>query len=186
MLRHCDRPELMAGRERVRGRVALACGEPSRAEAAFRTGLNMLRGTGFQVAAAELQCWLSRALSRLGRRREAASLLAPARTILAEAGALPALTVACAAAWEAGGYREDPQISYAPVLAWLEREDPMLARCDLALARMRHAALHADLGRVHTLRSEAAALLGRLLQAQEPEDQAILTMHPRLRLLRRA
>ena len=186
MLRHCDRPELSAGRERLRGRVALACGEPARAEAAFRTGLNMLRGTGFHVATAELQCWLSRALSRLGRRREAASLLAPARARLLEAAAHPALVVACAADWEAGGYREDPQVSYAPVLAWLEREDPLLLRCDLALARLRHGALHSDLRRVGLLRGEAEELLERLLGAQDPDDRAILAMHPRLRMLRRA
>ncbi len=183
MLRHCDRPELSAGRERLRGRVALACGEPARAEAAFRTGLNMLRGTGFHVATAELQCWLARALARLGRRREAASLLGPARERLAEAGALPALGVACAAGWESSAYEEDPEISYAPVQAWLEREDPLLLRCDLALARMRHAAMHADLSRVRTLRAEAAAMLERLLQAQHPEGRAVLAMHPRMRLL---
>lgn len=184
LLRHCDRPELSAGRERIRGRVALACGEPGRAEEAFRTGLNMLRGTGFHVQAAELQCQLARALARLGRRREASSLVPPARELLAKAGALPGLASACSAAWEAGGYRDEPQLAWAPVLRWLDEQAPLLIRCDLALARLRHAAMHHELDRVHALRRESAALLRQLLSAQSTEDRAILALHPRMRLLR--
>ncbi len=185
LLRHCDRPELSAGRERVRGRVALACGEPGRAEGAFRTGLNMLRGTGFHLLAAELQALLAIALARLGRRREASSLLQPAQDRLSLAGAMPGLALACAAAWEAGGYREDPSDCWAPVLPWLNQTDPLLLRCDLALARLRHAAIHQELDRVRSLRAQGNTLLLRLLEAQSPEDQAILALHPRMRLLRR-
>jgi len=184
LLRHCDRPELSAGRERIRGRVALSCGEPARAEGAFRTGANMLRGTGFHVVAAELQAQLARALARLGRRREAVGLLAPAQERLAQAQALPGMSVACAAAWEASGYRDPPDSSWAPVLAWMSQADPLLLRCGLARARLRHAAVLQDLEAVRDARSASATLLRRVFDAQSPEDRAILVLHPRMRALR--
>ncbi len=185
LLRHCDRPELSAGRERIRGRVALACGEPDRAEGAFRTALNMLRGTGFHVAAAELQCQLARALARQGRRREAIGLLGSARERLAAAGALPALAVACAAGWEAG--RPVAEILEDSVLveAWLDREQALLVACDLSIARLRHAVNQRQRDRVDALESEYSPLLGGLLSLQSPEDRAILELHPWMRMRRR-
>ncbi len=186
LLRHCDRPEIAAQRERVRGRVALACGEPARAEVAFRTGLNKLRGTGFHIPTAELQCQLARALARQGRRREAGALLGSARERLEAAGALPALVLACAASWEISGFRDDPQRSFEAVLPWLREEEALLASTTVALARLRHAALHQALGRVQRLRGDARSQLERLLEAQEPEERHILRMHPRMKLVRGA
>jgi len=183
LLRHCDRPALAATRERVRGRVALACGEPDRAERAFRTGANMLRGTGFHTLQAELQARLAQALARLGRRREASDLLAAARQRLSEARAMPGLARVCAAVWEAGGYREAPDACWAPVLDWLSEADPLLLRCELARARLRHAALLHAHERVRVLREDATVLHQRLMAAQSPDDRAILATKPGVRSL---
>jgi hypothetical protein len=179
LLRNCDRPEIAAERERIRGRIALSCGEPGRAEAAFRTGLNKLRGTGFHVASAELRCWLARALARLGRRREAAQLVEGASAHLSASP--PAMVVACAARWEVGGYGDDPLECFAPLASWIEAERVLLVKVDLVLARVRYAALHKELGLLDAMRREAGAHLGAFFGAQDQHGQGTLAMDPRMR-----
>jgi tetratricopeptide (TPR) repeat protein len=181
LLRHCDRPELHAARERVRGRVALACGEPARAEGALRTGINMLRGTGFHTRIAQLQCELARALARQGRRSEALAVLEPAEERLARAGAMPVLAVACSARWEARG-SEEPERAWEPVQAWLEREGALLLQCELALSRRRHA-LQRGAGGEEAQR-RAVERVEALLDRQRPEDRVILALDPRFELRR--
>lgn len=183
LLRHCDRPEVACERERVRGRLALACGEPQRAETAFRTGENLLRGTGFHLRAALLASWRARAVARQGRRREAGELLTPAEGRLRDAGAMPGLTVACAARWEISALRDDPDRCYEPVVAWLERERALMPWLDLRIARLRHADRRRDRPRVERLRVEAAELQHRILDGLEEADRLLLGMRPRYRVL---
>ncbi len=183
LLRHCDRPEIAAERECARGRLSLACGEPARAEAAFRTGLELTRGTGFHVLAARMECWLARALARTGRRREATALLGPAMERLGAAGAMPALAVGCGARWEAGGFVEDPDLCYQPVAAWLEAEQALLPWLDWCVARLRHAAMHRDLGRVARVKEETAALQRRVLAGLGEDERRLLSMRARYRAL---
>jgi tRNA A-37 threonylcarbamoyl transferase component Bud32/tetratricopeptide (TPR) repeat protein len=176
LLRHSERPELHAARERIRGRVVLACGEPARAEGALRTGISMLRGTGFHTQSALLECELARALARQGRRSEALDLLEPAEDRLTRAGAMPALAVACSARWEARGC-EEPERAWAPVGDWLAAEGALLLELELVLARRRHAVKRRAGLEGHQRR--AATSLRALLERQRPEDRAVLALDPR-------
>ncbi len=184
LLASCDQPALEAERARLRGRLALACGDVQHAEARFRRSARLALGAGLRVRAALAGCQRAKALARLGRRREALGRVAAAEALLDKAGALPCRAVACRARWEAGGYREDPDSCYVPVRPWLEQQPALLPRLHWKLARLRYLALHGELARVKRQREEIAAILDRILSGLEPEDRSVLLLHPWARLRR--
>ena len=82
---------------------------------------------------------------------------------------------ACAARARALGHKEDPELIFAPVLPWLEKEPALLVRMEYLLASARYAEAVNNRKRARALFRTADGLLQ---QIKQNEDPAVMSVHP--------
>ncbi len=104
---------------------------------------------------------------------------------LQEEGHMPVLGDACIARARALEGREDPDLSFGPVLHWLAEEPVLSVRIEYLLASASYAASVGDRTRAQRYWREAELVFGDLQIGMEPADRAALSIHPWAVKLRR-
>lgn len=122
-------------------------------------------------------------LLRLGRVAPGTADVDAARDTLRAAGALPALAELAIGHAEVADGREDPDVLFADVLAWMETQPVRVVRLEHLLAAMRWAD-RKDSARADVLRVQAEALYTQIRKLLSPEDETSLGVHPWRQMLR--
>ena len=98
--------------------------------------------------------------------------------MLQEQGHLPSLGEACAARARAMGDREDPDISYGPVLHWMEEEPVRILRLGYLVASAQYAESCNKRSRAQSLWLEAQALFTEVLGGLGEQERESMRVHP--------
>ncbi len=169
----------------ARARIALASRDPVPVLSLLEPLVRATEEADMQVLASHLRAYLGEAQIGAQRLEEGTENLSEAIRRLDRAGHVPPLAEACAARARALGHCEDPELIFAPVLPWLEREPARLIRMEYLLASARYAEAANHRARARALYHDAQALLQEIQEAQSQEGQAALAVHPWQTAIRR-
>ncbi|MFN7146801.1 MAG: hypothetical protein ACK4YP_23710, partial [Myxococcota bacterium] len=122
-------------------------------------------------------------LLRLGRVAPGTADVDAARATLRAAGALPALAELAIGRAEVADGRDDPDVLFADVLAWIEAQPVRVVRLEHLLAAMRFVD-RKDPARADVLRVQAEAIYTQIKKLLSPEDETSLGVHPWRQMLR--
>lgn len=178
-------PALRARRALVQGRLLLAGDEPL-------TALNVL-GPAEELAARQeqpveqglLMAWSGVAAFAAGDRHQADDRTRRALATLRRERHLPALAAACACRAAVSGGVEDPDLTFRPVMRWMDGHPARVARMDWLLARVDHAIARGDLRQAVASIDRADRLIEDIASRLDEADRAALRVHPWRRRLAR-
>ena len=162
----------------LQGRIALTSGDAALAIATLEPIVEECKQAGMHVVTAQLMGLLGEALVKTDRRSEGMECFSESFQMLQEQGHLPSLGEACAARARAMGDREDPDISYAPVLHWMEEEPVRMLRLQYLVASARFAESCNKRGRAQSLWLEAQALFSEVLGGLGEQERESMRVHP--------
>lgn len=162
----------------ARARIALASQDPARVLPLLEPLVRATEEADMQVLASHLRAYLGEAQIGARRLKAGTENLSEAIRRLDRAGHVPPLAEACAARARALGHREDPELIFAPVLSWLEREPARLVRMEYLLASARFAEESNQRDRARVFYRDAQALLRTIQEDQSSEGRAALAVHP--------
>jgi serine/threonine protein kinase/tetratricopeptide (TPR) repeat protein len=162
----------------LQGRIFLISGEPDRAQAVLEPMLENSAKAGVHIVSAQLQALLGEARVKNGQNSLGIEDLAQAIQTLQEQGHLPSLGEACAARARAMSDREDPDLSFGPVLHWMEQEPVSLLRMEYLLASARYAESCNKRARAQNFWLEAQALYNTISKELNEGEREALIVHP--------
>ena len=162
----------------LQGRIGLTSGDPKRAVSALQPMVETCKEAGVHVVTAQLMALLGEALVKTGEQEEGTELLSEALQMLQEQGHLPSLGEACAARARAMGDREDPDLSFGPVLHWMEEEPVRILRLEYLVACARYAEGCNKRSRAQNYWLEAQALFTEILEGLGEEERESMRIHP--------
>jgi tetratricopeptide (TPR) repeat protein len=162
----------------LQGRIFLVSGEPDRAAAVLAPMLEKCQVAGVHVISAQLQALLGEARVKIGQQVQGVEDLAQAIQTLQEQGHLPSLGEACAARARAMSDREDPDLSFGPVLHWMEEEPVSLLRMEYLLSSARFAGACNKRSRARSFWLDAQALYNTIAQELGEGEREALMVHP--------
>jgi tetratricopeptide (TPR) repeat protein len=165
-----------------RARIALAAGDPGQVLPLLEPLVRATDEADLQILASHLRAYLGEAQIGACRFSAGEANLAEAIRRLDRAGHMPPLAEACAARARALGDKEDPELIFAPVLPWLEKEPALLVRMEYLLTSARYAEAVNNRSRARALYRTADGLLQQIL---EREDPAVMSVHPWLRAIQK-
>lgn len=162
----------------LQGRIFLVSGDPERAAKVLAPLFESCLQASIHIISAQLQALLGEALVKTGKHEEGATALSLAIQRLQEQGHMPSLGEACAARARAMSDREDPDLSFGPVLHWMQEEPLSLLRMEYLLASARYAETCNKRPRAQKFWMEAQALYNTIVEALEDSEREALTVHP--------
>ena len=162
----------------LQGRIALTSGDPALAANSLEPLVAECREAGMHVVTAQLMALLGEALVKTDRQSEGMELFSESFQMLQEQGHLPSLGEACAARARAMGDREDPDISYGPVLHWMEEEPVRILRLGYLVASAQYAEGCNKRSRAQSLWLEAQALFTEILSGLGEQERESMRVHP--------
>jgi tetratricopeptide (TPR) repeat protein len=162
----------------IQARIALVSGEPKRAVTILEPLVESCSKAGVHVISAQLQGLLGEARVKCGDGVQGAEDLAQAIQQLQEQGHMPSLGDACAARARAMADREDPVLSFGPVLHWMEEEPVKLLKMEYLLASARYAETCNKRSRARGFWLEADALYTDIANGLAEGEREALSVHP--------
>jgi len=162
----------------IQGRIALVAGEPRRALANLAPLVEACHASGVHVISAQLLALQGEARVKCGEEKQGAEDLAAAIQQLQDQGHMPSLGEACAARARAMGDREDPDISFGPVLQWMQEEPVKMLRMEYLLSCARYADARNKRPRAQAYWLESQALFTEIVNALGESEREALSVHP--------
>lgn len=176
---------LCVGIALAQGRLAMISGEATRAVDILAPALARSREAGLVGVAGRVQAWLGEALVHAGQAQAGLEHLDAALAALTREGQVPALAEACACRGRALLGQEDPEQSFAPVRAWMDREPALLVRVEYLSGSAVWAAARGWPDRSLAFWQAAAEVLREIREGLSSADQEALNVHPWTTAVRR-
>ena len=130
------------------------------------------------IISSQIRAYFGEAQILSGRGGSGLEDLAHAIDHLQQAAHLPVLGDACAARARAMGEREDPDLSFAPVLRWMQDEPARTLRLEYLIASAEYAAAANAGDRAVLYWQEADSLLREILESLTQADREAMGVHP--------
>jgi len=162
----------------VKAKIALVSGDNQQALALLKDLVQEADEADMRVISSQLRVHRGEARVKLGDFEGGADDLALGIQHLQEEGHMPVLGEACVARARALEGREDPDLSFGPVLHWLEEEPVLSVRIEYLLASASYAECVGEQTRAQRYWREAEVVFGDLQFGMEPADKAALSIHP--------
>ncbi len=176
---------LRAGLGLVKAKIALASGDHAEAHSLLDLLVGEAEDADLRIISSQLRVYRGEARVNLGRMEQGADDLALGIQELQEEGHMPVLGEACAARARALSGREDPDLSFGPVLQWMFDEPVYALRMEYLLASARYAESLGSSNRAFQFFKEAEGLLQEIHRVMKPADQAAMSIHPWATAIRR-
>jgi hypothetical protein len=171
-------PALMAAVARVQGRLLLTADEPGQAADVLAPALELATKSGLGGDAHRLRAYLGQAKGQAGDSRKADALTTEAIHALDAARHMPALADACVCRTLALNGREDPDVTFRPVIGWFEHAPARLVRMTYILAAAEHARNVNAEERALQLFTAAREMRDEIGDLLSPIDRNGLEVHP--------
>jgi len=176
---------LRAGLGLVKAKIALASGDHREALTLLDPLVGEAEDADLRIISSQLRVYRGEARVGLGEMELGADDLALGIQELQEEGHMPVLGEACAARARALSGREDPALSFGPVLRWMFDEPVHALRMEYLLASARYAQSLGSTLRAQRFFQEAEGLLQEIYRVMRPADQAAMSIHPWAAAIRR-
>ena len=173
-----DHLHLRAAAGMIRAKIAIVSSEPTLAVEILEPLVERCFSVGIHVISAQMLAYLGEARVLCGDEELGERNLADSIRSLQRQRQLPTLGDACAARSRALWQREDPEITFGPVLRWINREPANLLNLEYLIMSARYAGLRADINRSGRLWREASDLQGQIMSRLSPTDAEALAVHP--------
>jgi len=162
----------------IQARIALVSQDHERAVSLLEPLMQSCREAGVHVMTSQLQALLGEARVKLGDIEKGADDLAEAIQSLQQQTHLPSLGDACAARARAMGTREDPDLSFGPVLHWMQEEPVRVLKLEYLLCSARYAESCNKRERAKKIWLEAQGVYHEIAQNLVEADKEALSVHP--------
>ena len=173
-----DHLHLRAAAGMIRAKIAIVSSEPTLAVEILEPLVERCFSVGIHVISAQMLACLGEARVLCGDEELGARNLDDSIRSLQRQRQMPTLGDACAARSRALWQREDPEITFGPVLRWINREPANLLKLEYMIMSARYAGLRADISRAGRLWREASDLQGQIMSTLSSSDAEALAVHP--------
>ncbi len=181
-LRQGEHLDLRLEADLLWGQILLASGEYMDAERLLSDVQSRAKAAGLQVLEAWSAALRGELRAAIGDPRAARVFLKPALEMLAETGDVPATAAACCAAARALASEDPPEVLFAPVAHFLERQPAVMLSVEVAVAGIRYTT--ATGGNPLIYRGRAVELIHAIAERLDDTDRAALHLHPHSRRTR--
>ncbi len=162
----------------ARGRLALATGETEAAVAILEQSVAAAERALLPLVALQLEAYKGEAMAAHGDWRGAGEHTRRAIDQLGHKGWITAQAFACACRSRALGEREDPAVSFGPVLDWLESHGAATLRMEYLLVRAEYYGARGVSRQAYHYQSEARRQYAAISNQLSPAEQHAFSMHP--------
>jgi hypothetical protein len=173
-----DHLHLRAAAGMIRAKIAIVSSEPTLAVEILAPLVERCFSVGIHVISAQMLACLGEARVLCGDEELGERNLADSIRSLQRQRQMPTLGDACAARSRALWQREDPEITFGPVLRWINREPANMLKLEYMIMSARYAELRADTNRAGRLWREASDLQGEVMSKLSTTDAEALAVHP--------
>jgi len=173
-----DHLHLRAAAGMIKAKIAIVSGEPTLAVEILEPLVDRCFSVGIHVISAQMLAYLGEARVLCGDEELGSRNLADSIRSLQRQRQMPTLGDACAARSRALWQREDPEITFGPVLRWINREPANLLKLEYMIMSARYAELRADISRAGRLWREASDLQAQIMSKLSTTDTESLAVHP--------